>query len=40
MDEHEKPQGTSSVLPQAFFYNFKAIGEFELELQSGNAQFR
>ena len=34
MDDPEKQSGTSSIL-----HHFVAIGEFKLELQSGNAKF-
>ena len=40
IDDLEKQQGTSSRLHLSFAHYFKAISEFKLELQSGNAQFR
>ena len=37
-DDLEKQYGTSSMLLPSFVRHFVAIGEFKLELQSGNAQ--
>ena len=40
MDDLETQYGTSSILHQALrIISFQVIGEFKLELQSGNAQF-
>ena len=41
MDDLKKQQGTSSIYmyTSSFVHHFKSISEFNLELQSGNAQF-
>ena len=39
MDDPEKKSGTSPMLFLSFLYHFVAIGEFKLELQSGNSKF-
>ena len=36
MDDPAKKQGTSFLLLLSFLHNLLAIGEFKLELQSGN----
>ena len=39
MDDLEKTIGHLSFAVSSFVQHFIAIGEFKLELQSGNAQF-
>ena len=39
MDDLEKKIGQLFYATSSFVHNFVAIGEFKLELQSGNAQF-
>ena len=39
MDDLEKTIGILFYVTLSFGHNFKAIGEFKLKLQSGNAQF-
>ena len=40
MDGLEKPIGHLFYVTSSFVHHFKAIGEFKLELQFGNAQFK
>ena len=39
MDDIEKTKGHVFYAILSFVHHFKAIGEFKLDLQSGNAQF-